>query len=106
MKSNQQSKHSGHLLEVIGPRGPLFAVSVDWFEGTGMEIPKVLCLLIRRGQGVKKPVVDRLSMSIQMPELVRDLPRSVNFTSFVLKSKCLSCDKEQMFANHGFNLIW
>ena len=38
MKSNQQSKHSGHLIEVMGPKGSLFAGSVAWVEGAGMEI--------------------------------------------------------------------
>ena len=35
VKSNQQSKQSGHLIEVMGPKGPLSAGSVAWVEGAG-----------------------------------------------------------------------
>ena len=51
MKSNQQSKHSGHLIEVIGPKGPLFAGSVAWVEGEGMEISKSSLPAQKEGAG-------------------------------------------------------
>ena len=54
------------IIGVMSPQGPTLLGHQLGLRVQGWKIPTVLCLHKKRVQGGKKPVVERLSVSIQM----------------------------------------